>query len=52
MILINGYIGGFYGEFSSVGHSIASVDGEIKDDLLDLAGVSLDVPHRVIQRHE
>ena len=38
------HVGGFDGQAAAAGHGVASVDGEIHDDLLDLAAVGLDEP--------
>ena len=35
-------VGGFDSEFATLRHGVAGVDGEVHDDLIDLAGIGVD----------
>ena len=48
--LVQFRIAGLYRQSASLGHGVPGVDGEVHDDLLDLARVRLDVAQAVRQR--
>ncbi len=49
VLLVQVDVAGLDGELAPGGHRVARVDDEIDDDLLDVGGISLDVPHRLRQ---
>ena len=47
-LVVNGDVAGLDGELAAAGHGVAGIDDEVHDDLLDLAGIGVDIAERGI----